>query len=278
MSKLKTKWLEDNAISAAKIRLENDTYLRGRNFADTADLNLFKLNASNLVEFGVEPTFVGAPTTSNSLVNRQYVLDVIAGIRDPKDAVRAASTVNLDLSDMPATVDSIALAVGNRFLAKNQTDPAENGIYIFQGAAAVATRATDFDDNAEVTQGASCDVVEGTVNGNTRWLLTTADPLIVGTTGLTFVKTPTPLDQVAFKRNIFVLSGTDITNGYVDLTNTAQFQSVIAWPDGGLPQRETSDFTLSNAGPGGVTRLTFSGDLSSTLEAVDALIVNFAHF
>lgn len=278
MSKLKTKWLEDNAISASKIRLENDTYLRARNFADTADLNLLKLNASNLVEFGAEPTYVGVPTTSNSLVNRQYVLDVIAGVRDPKDAVRAATTTNVDLSSMPAAVDTITLAVGNRFLAKNQTDPVENGIYIFQGEAEAATRATDFDDNAEVTQGASCDVVEGTVNGNTRWLLTTPDPLIVNTTGLTFVKTPTPLDQVAFKRNIFVLSGTDITNGYVDLTNTAQFQSVVVWPDGGILQRETSDFSLANTGPGGVTRLSFAGDLASTLEAADALIVNFAHF
>lgn len=278
MSKLKTKWLEDNAISAAKIRLQNDTYLRGRNFADTADLNLLKINASNLLEFGIEPTFVGAPTTSNSLVNRQYVLDVIAGIRDPKDAVRAATTINFDLAIMPALVDGITLVVGNRFLAKSQTAPAENGIYIFQGTGNAATRATDFDQNAEVTQGASCDVVEGTVNGNTRWLLTTADPIVLNTTGLTFVKTPTPLDQVSFKRNVFVLSGTDISNGYVDLTNTAQFQSIIVWPDGGLIQRETSDFTLANTGPGGVTRLSFTGDLAAYLAAADVLIANFSHF
>jgi hypothetical protein len=278
MSKLKTKWLEDNAISAAKIRLENDSFLRGRNFANTADLNLLKVNSSNLAEFGIEPTYVGVPTTSNSLVNRQYVLDVIAGIRDPKDAVRVASTVNVDLASMPAAVDTITLAVGDRFLAKNQTAPAQNGIYVFQGSGNAATRATDFDSDAEVTQGASCDVIEGTVNGNTRWLLTTPDPLIVGTTGLTFVKTPTALEQISFKRNVFVLSGTDITNGYVDLTNVSEFQSVIVWPDGGLPQRESSDFSLSGAGPGGVTRLTFSGDLASTLEATDVLIVNFAHF
>ena len=278
MSLLQTKWIADNAVNQNKIRLANDSFLRARNAANTADVNLFKLNTSNLFEFGVEPSYVGSPTTANSLVNRQYVLDVIAGIRDPKDAVRAASTANLDLSSMPAAVDGITLAVGDRVLAKNQTAPAENGIYVFQGAAAAATRATDFDADAEVTQGASCDVVEGTVNGKKRFLLTTADPIVVGTTGLTFVETPTAQAQVQFKRNVFVLSGTDRSNGYVDLTNTAEFQSVLAWPDGGLLQRITSDFSLANTGPGGVTRLTFAGDLAAQLAASDVLIVNLAHF
>ena len=108
-----------------------------------------------------------------------------------------------------------------------------------------------------------------------RFLLTTADPIVVGTTSLTFVQVPTAQAQVQFKRNVFVLSGTDITNGYVGLTNVAEFQSVMAWPDGGLLQRETSDFTLTNPSN---TRLTFAGDLAAGLVATDVLIVNFAHF
>lgn len=278
MSKLNTKWIADNAINQLKFRLDNDNFLRARNASNTVDLNLLKLNASNLLEFGVEPTYVGNPTTANSLVNRQYVLDVIAGIRDPKDAVRAASVANITIATPGATIDGVTMATGDRFLAKNQTTGSENGIYVWDGAAVAATRATDFDADVEVTQGASIDVVEGTVNGNTRWLLTTADPIVLDTTSLTFVKTPTALDQVSFKRNVFVLSAGDITNGYVDLTNTAQFESIIVWPDGGLTQRFTSDFSLANSGPGGVTRLTFAGDLASTLAAADALVVQLAHF
>lgn len=278
MALTKTKWIENNAVNEAKFRLSNDAFLRARNVANTADLNLLKLNASNLLEFGVEPTYVGVPTTANSLVNRQYVLDVLAGIRDPKDAVRVASIANIALATPGTTIDGITMVVGDRFLAKNQSTASENGIYVWNGAAVPATRATDFDADAEVTQGASTDVVEGTVNGRTRWLLTTADPIVVGTTALTFVSTPTPQVQVSFKRNVFVLSAGDITNQYVDLTNTAEFQSIIVWPDGGLTQRFTSDFTLSNTGPGGVTRLSFAGDLAALLAASDVLIVQLAHF
>lgn len=278
MSLQQTKWIADNAISELKIRLANDAFLRARNAANTADVNLLRLNSSNLVEFGTEPVYAGTPTTNNSLVNRQYVLDVIAGIRDPKDAVRVASTANVTVSSPGSSIDGITLAVGDRVLLKNQTTGSENGIYVFQGALVAMTRATDFDSSAEVTQGASMDVIEGTVNGRTRWLLTTADPITVGTTALTFVITPTVQDQISFKRNVFVLTATDVGNGYVDLTNIAEHQSIIVWPDGGLPQRSGSDFTIANTGVGGVTRLTFAGDLLAKLAANDVLIVNFAHF
>lgn len=278
MSKLQTKWINDNAVIATKLRLANDTFLRARNAGDTADLNLLKANSSNQAEFGIEPLYAGSPTSNNSLVNKQYLLDVIAGIRDPKDAVRVATTANLDLTAPGTVIDGVTMVAGNRFLAKNQTDPATNGIYIWNGGVTAATRATDFDSNEEVTQGASCDVVEGTVNGKKRFLLTTADPITLGTTGLTFVETPTAQAVVQFKRNVFVLAAADITNQYVDLTNVAEHQSIIVWPDGGLPQRITSDYTLANTGAGGVTRLSFAGDLAANLAANDVLIVNLAHF
>lgn len=274
MSKQATKWIQDNAVSTAKFRAANDSFIRARNAANTADLNLIKANSSDKAEFGIEPVYSGAPSGATSLVNKQWVEDVLAGVRDPKDAVRVASVANLNLSSMPSAVDGITLTTGDRFLAKNQTTASENGIYVYQGSGNAATRATDFDQTSEVTQGASCDVIEGTVNGVKRFLLTTPDPITVGTTSLTFVQIPTAATQVSFKRNVFVLAGGDITNGYVDLTNVAEHQSVMVWPDGGLLQRITSDFTLTNPSN---TRLTFAGDLLD-LAAADVLIVNFAHF
>lgn len=273
MSQTKTKWIADNAITEAKIRLNNAAYLRARNAANTADVNVLRLNASDVPEFGVQPIFAGS-----QLVTKAYVDDVIAGIRDPKDAVRVASTGNITISAPGATIDGITMVAGNRFLAKNQTTGSENGIYIWNGAATAATRSLDANQDAEVTQGLSTDVVEGTVNGRTRWLLTTADPIVVGTTSLTFVQIPQSSPVISFKRNVFVLTGTDITNQYVDLTNTAELQSVICWPDDGPPQRITDDFTLANTGAGGVTRLSFTGDLTAQLAATDVLIVNFANF
>lgn len=273
MAQTATKWVKDNAINGAKFRLNNDQFMRARNAADTADINLLKLNATDKAEFGVEPFYAGS-----ALATKQYVDDVIAGIRDPKDAVRVASTGNVVIATPGASIDGITLSIGDRVLLKDQTLPETNGIYVFNGAAVAMTRATDADADAEVTQGLSTDVVEGTVNGKKRFLLTTADPIVLGSNSLVFVEIPVPGALVAFKRNVFILNGTDITNGYVDLTNVAEHPSVICWPDDGPPQRITDDFLLANTGAGGVTRLTFAGDLAANLIATDVLIVNFAHF
>jgi hypothetical protein len=111
-----------------------------------------------------------------------------AGARDVKDSVRVASTANLNLASMPAAVDGVTLANGERFLAKDQTTGSENGIYVFNGAASAATRATDADSSAEVTGGLYVWANEGTVNADTGWLLTTNDPITLGTTALTFTQ------------------------------------------------------------------------------------------
>ncbi len=94
-----------------------------------------------------------------------------------KDKVRAASTGNLDLSSMPASVDGIALSQDDRFLAKDQSAPAQNGIYVFNGTGSAATRATDADTTAEMNM-AAVGVLEGTANGATFWEQQTANPTI----------------------------------------------------------------------------------------------------
>lgn len=50
MSQIRKKFIQDDAVGAAKIRLENDSALRARNAADDADVVLIKLNASDELE------------------------------------------------------------------------------------------------------------------------------------------------------------------------------------------------------------------------------------
>jgi len=52
----------------------------------------------------------------------------------------------------------------------------------------VLTRATDFDQDAEVTAGAFMFIEEGSANGDEGWVLTTNDPITVDTTALTFAQ------------------------------------------------------------------------------------------
>jgi len=125
-----------------------------------------------------------SPTSGNHLATKAYV-DAKSEGRDPKDAVRAATTGNITLSGL-LTIDGITLVAGDRVLVKAQSTGSQNGIYV--AASGAWTRAEDADSNAEVTQGLWVCVTEGTQNAGTSWLLTTPDPITLGTTALTFVQ------------------------------------------------------------------------------------------
>jgi phage-related tail fiber protein len=107
---------------------------------------------------------------------------------DYKASVRAASTANVDTASAPSTLDGVTLADGDRILLKDQSTASENGIYIFSSAGSALTRAADFDADAEVTAGIIVPVEEGSTLADTRWQLTTNDPIVVGTTNLTFAQ------------------------------------------------------------------------------------------
>lgn len=101
---------------------------------------------------------------------------------DFKESVRAATVGNITLSGTQ-TIDGVALVVGNRVLVKNQTTGSANGIYVV--ASGAWTRAADAVQGS-LTANAFCFVEEGTTQGDTGWVLTTNDPITVGTTSLTF--------------------------------------------------------------------------------------------
>lgn len=58
-----------DAVADEKIRLDNNEYLRGRNFADNGDINLLKVNASNLPEFGALPIYAGSNLATEGYVD-----------------------------------------------------------------------------------------------------------------------------------------------------------------------------------------------------------------
>lgn len=257
---IKKKFIANNAVDGTKIFLANLQSLRGRNNANNADLNIGRISSTDKWEFQMEPQWASAPTGGSSLVNRDYVLDVLAGIRDPKDACQLATTADINLASAPATIDGIAPSNGWRILVKNQTDAEDNGIYVYNGAANAMTRATDFDSDAEVTNGASTLITGGNTNARKIYILTTSDPIVVGTTALVFVQGPNPANFLVPVREKFDLSLSDITNQYIDLSNEALEPSVQVFAEG-VYQTEDEDYDLSVAGS--VTRITFDGDLAT---------------
>jgi len=107
--------------------------------------------------------------------------------RDWKQSVRAGSGVNVTLATPGASVGGVTMNVGDRFLARGQTTGSENGLYVWNGAATPATRATDADANSEVTAGLVVAVTEGN-DADTLWMLSTNDPITIGVTSLAFTR------------------------------------------------------------------------------------------
>lgn len=75
-----------------------------------------------------------------------------------------------------------------------------------------------------------------------------------------------------FAEEVVTLTATDVnTNGYYDLANTPIAESLTVYPDDGPVQRPGSDYTVST------NRVTFAGDLSSTLVAGSVIIFRYAY-
>lgn len=145
--------------------------------APTADLSINSHKLTNVTD----------PTNPQDAATKNYVDSVATGL-DAKASVRAATTANLNLNLPGAAIDGVTMASGNRFLVKDQTTGADNGIYIWNGASTTASRATDADSSAEVTGGMFTFVEEGTVNADTGWVLSTNNAITLGTTSLAFTQ------------------------------------------------------------------------------------------
>lgn len=129
----------------------------------------------------------GTPTQTGDLVTKAYADALQTGL-DWKQSVRAGTTANVTVANPGTAVfDGVTLSNGDRLLLKNQTSTPENGIYVFNGSGVALTRAADATAGL-LTSGAAVFITEGTANGATGWLVTTPDPITVGTTGLTWVQ------------------------------------------------------------------------------------------
>lgn len=181
------------------------------------------------------------------------------------------------------TIDGVALVVGNRVLVADydgNASDSENGIYevtaLGDGATTSfeLTRATDADTDAEVDDGMTTWVGEGTAYSDTRWTLTTNDAITIDTTALQFTQTAGPGTLVGG-------NGIDITGNTisVDLTTNGglEFTSTTLNIDADITRGVNTDasglfvkLAAAGAGTGGI-EFDGSGDLQIDLTALPGL-------
>lgn len=130
-------------------------------------------------------TNLGAPTANSDAATKQYVDNAIEGVK-PKEAVRVATTANLTALSGLLTIDGVTLVDGDRVLVKDQSNSAENGIYI--AAAGTWSRAADFDQVTPINEirGAYVAVMEGVSNAG-KIFVCNSNPTTIGTDPITFV-------------------------------------------------------------------------------------------
>ncbi|OBY57422.1 phage tail protein [Pseudomonas sp. AU12215] len=160
----------------------------GSGRTQTVRIVLIVSNAAS-VELKIDPSVV--------LATREYVDNsIVTALNrlDYKQSVRAATTASITLSGLQ-TVDGIALAVGDRVLVKNQSNAADNGIYVV--VVGTWKRATDADDISEVTPGLTVTVESGVAQADSVWQLVSDGVIVLGTTALTFQNITNGLARLA---------------------------------------------------------------------------------
>jgi hypothetical protein len=129
-------------------------------------------------------TNLGTPVNGTDAANKNYVDAIKQGL-DVKDSVRVATTGNISLNGL-LEIDGVQTVVGDRVLVKNQDDGELNGIYSVVDGDWVRT--DDANTNAKVTSGMFTFVEAGSTNADAGFVLTTLNPITLGTTPLAFAQ------------------------------------------------------------------------------------------
>lgn len=151
-------------------------------------------------------TLSADPTSNLHAVTKQYADAITAAINFHAPVARATTanltgTYNNGTSGVGATFTLTATGrlsfdggnvnTNDRVLLKNQTTDLQNGIYVVTnqgsgGVSAVLTRAIDYDNGFEISNGDIVFCTLGTQNAGVTFVNTSTNPVTIGTSSITF--------------------------------------------------------------------------------------------
>ncbi|MGL5074863.1 MAG: hypothetical protein ACRDBG_03330 [Waterburya sp.] len=146
-------------------------------------------------------------TLDQSPVTFAQLKRAIEGL-SPKDNVRVSTQANLNLASPGAGIDGIAMLANDRVLVRAQTAGAENGIYIWNGAAVAMTRAADGSTSDEL-ESAILAVDEGT-NAGTTWRQAAVN-FVLGTGSVSWVQF-----------GVSAVNATELVAGIIEIATQAE--------------------------------------------------------
>jgi hypothetical protein len=153
-------------------------------------------NGSPQVYINVGGTSAGAGSIVSRMKDPVRVATTAAAGNVPGFSAGTITVPNNDPTYFPnpgaMEVDGIQLGNNNRVLIKNQTNQEENGIYVVSQAGtqlstdAVLVRSSDADNNGDLVPGTLVVIREGTLNGDTGWVISSDASIVIDTTPITF--------------------------------------------------------------------------------------------
>lgn len=163
--------------------------------------------AGNINMGGFKVTNAADPSAGSDYATKSYVDAIVQNVHPACDLVSVSNLAGYTYDNGTAgvgatltagsvgvlTIDSVATVLGDRLLIAGQTSGLENGVYDVTtegtaGVAAILTRATDYDQAADMQAGDKFAVVQGTVYSATEWMMTQTAAITVGTTAITFAE------------------------------------------------------------------------------------------
>ena len=124
------------ALSGTNITLSGNltvggiSYINGTIASDNEGINFSVEYLNFMGEDGAWISNVRTPVHGHQAVNKEYVDNLVVANFTTRDPVKAASTANVAPLVALNSLDGYALAAGDRVLLKNQTNPAQNGVYL----------------------------------------------------------------------------------------------------------------------------------------------------
>src|SRR5574343_628875 len=206
-------------------------------------INELKAQKADYSANGFKIINLATPTDAKDAVNKEYV-DAIGQGFIILDSVRAASTANIDTLNGLKTIDGVDLVEGDRVLLKNQTNKAENGIFI--ASVNEWVRSNDFDDIPvkEVKTGAYTYVREGNQSGS-GWTVTSAGTIVIGVSDIVW-KQFSQAGQVKAGKGIIVVGG-EVSAKVDESTITLNAEDKIAVKEGGITSKELGDASVETS-------------------------------
>ena len=167
----------------------------------------------------------------------------------PPTTITAALATTTSLPNSPAyssnritastastlSIDGVTLTSSDYLLVKDQSAPIQNGVYYLSRVGNGSTswqlsRVPEFDSSSEVLYNSVVKVSSGSENKDTRWYLTTPDPITLGSTGITFSNVqnlPVFLDAASTGQNYVLSTLSSATIDTVGLSTLATGSKIL---------------------------------------------------